>query len=80
MSSEGVKADTVQVSIPTDLVNRVTARLSANIQFESPDDCIIYALEEYLTSSKPDVTETKGTFSKEEEQVIENRLKELGYT
>jgi Arc/MetJ-type ribon-helix-helix transcriptional regulator len=78
MTKEEKSNDFVSVLLPSDLADRIKKRLSS-IEFESTSDYVIYALEQFLLGGNVENYETKDAFSNQEQEVVEKRLKELGY-
>ena len=69
--------DRITVDIPSELIER-TKKTLAPIEFEKTSDCIIYALEQFLVYST--IKEEKDVFTREEQNVVEKKLRDLGYT
>jgi Arc/MetJ-type ribon-helix-helix transcriptional regulator len=69
-----------QVNIPSDLVRRVSARLSES-DFHSVDDYVSYLVALVLDELEASQAQEKSddVFSKEDQQNVEQRLRNLGY-
>ena len=66
----------VTVSLPKSLIDRIKERIKET-EFSSVSEWITYVLEEALTDMEKD--KGKETRSKEEEEIIKERLRALGY-
>jgi Arc/MetJ-type ribon-helix-helix transcriptional regulator len=79
MVTEKTADSVITVSIPSDLVERLRKKLS-RMEFESLSDCVIYALEQVITDTSVSEKDTKeDIFSDQDKQLLEKRLKDLGY-
>ena len=71
-----MKEKKVTVSLPKSLIDRIKKRVKET-EFSSVSEWITYVLEEALTGMEKN--EGKETHSKEEEEIIKERLRALGY-
>jgi Arc/MetJ-type ribon-helix-helix transcriptional regulator len=74
--------DTTTIRISKSLADRVTRRLG-NTDFKSVDEYVNYIVEQVLTDLEGTTPSTQGTeqtaYSKEDQAVVEQRLRDLGY-
>jgi Arc/MetJ-type ribon-helix-helix transcriptional regulator len=74
--------ETVSISLPRSLGERIEARLSKS-NFASKDEYVSYVLDQVLSELEElDAVSTKvdeNVFSKEEQEEVEKRLADLGY-
>ena len=69
------KQESRAVFLPTELYGRIEERVKGT-SFGSVDEYVIFVLDEVL---KEDGEEGEKTFSKEEEEEVKKRLRDLGY-
>jgi len=62
----------IKINIPEDLYQKVKRQVGLTKKFKNPDEIIEYVLREFIG-------ERKSVYSKEEEEEIKKRLKDLGY-
>ncbi len=77
MSKEEHKVEYTTVSIPKPLANKVKERMKGT-GFSSVSSYVTYVLRQVLSSIEQD-QKTKQAFSKEEEDKVKQRLRDLGY-
>jgi Arc/MetJ-type ribon-helix-helix transcriptional regulator len=77
MSKEEHKVEYTTVSIPKPLANKVKERMKGT-GFSSVSSYVTYILRQVLSSIEQD-KKTKQAFSKEEEDKVKQRLRDLGY-
>ena len=71
---------TIRESIPVHLPLRLYAKIRKRIkgtEFNSIQEYVIYVLEQVISSMESE--EEEKVFSTEDEQIIKNRLRSLGY-
>lgn len=71
-------ANTKTVDIPSSLYMRIEDRLPGT-EFKTVSDYVTYLIREVLNNIENDENKSKKDFTPEEEQEIENRLRDLGY-
>lgn len=64
------------VNIPDELYVEIEKRVKESEDFSSVDEYVTFVLEELLKDEDEDV---EYTMSEEEEEVVKERLRELGY-
>lgn len=76
----GSIASTTVVKIPSGLASRISARLPKS-DFQSVDDYVSYVVEQVLNELEKGSTQQKAdtVFSKEDQENVEQRLRDLGY-
>jgi Arc/MetJ-type ribon-helix-helix transcriptional regulator len=72
-----MSAEKASIQIPKVLAERIQRRLSST-DFSSVDDYITYVLEQVLHDLEDQKNEEK-IFSKEDQENVERRLRDLGY-
>ncbi len=77
LSEEKENPDFTNISIPTFLANKIKKRI-ANTNFTSISDYVTYILREVISKVEAEEQE-KEAFSKEEEEKVKERLRNLGY-
>ena len=63
----------VEIPLPKSLVDRISRRVASS-EFKSVSEYVTFVLEQVLAG-----LETKSTISKEDQEKIEQRLRDLGY-
>ena len=77
MSKEEHKVEYTTVSIPKPLINKVKERMRGT-GFSSVSSYVTYVLRQVLSSIEQD-EKTKQAFTKDEEEKVKERLRDLGY-
>ena len=77
MSDDEYKVEYTTVSIPKPLANKVKERMKGT-GFSSVSSYVTYILRQVLSSIEQDKRE-KQAFTKEEEDRVKQRLRDLGY-
>ncbi len=77
MSDNKHKVEYTTVSIPKVLADKVKERMKGT-GFSSVSSYVTYVLRQVLSSIEED-EQTKQAFSKEEEEKVKQRLRDLGY-
>jgi len=77
MSEEEHKVEYTTVSIPKPLAEKIRERMKGT-GFPSLSSYVIYVLRQVLSSIQSE-ERTKQAFSKEEEEKVKQRLRDLGY-
>ena len=77
MSKEEHKVEYTTFSIPKPLANKVKERMKGT-GFSSVSSYVTYVLRQVLSSIEQD-EKTKQAFSKDEEDKVKQRLRDLGY-
>lgn len=77
MSEDEHKVEYTTVSIPKVLADKVKERMKGT-GFSSVSSYVIYVLRQVLSSIEEE-ERTKQAFSKEEEEKVKQRLRDLGY-
>ncbi len=77
MSKEDHKVEYSTVSLPKPLIEKIKKRMEGT-GFSSVSSYVIYVLREVLSSIEQD-EEKKQAFTKEEEEKVKQRLRDLGY-
>ena len=77
MSKEEHKVEYTTVSIPKPLINKVKERMKGT-GFSSVSSYVTYVLRQVLSSIEQD-EKTKQAFTKDEEEKVKERLRDLGY-
>ena len=77
MSEEEHKVDYTTVSIPKPLVEKIKERMKGT-GFPSVSSYVTYVLRQVLSSIEED-ERSKEAFTKEEEEKVKQRLRDLGY-
>jgi Arc/MetJ-type ribon-helix-helix transcriptional regulator len=74
--------DTISVHLPKSLVDRIETRLLQS-DFKSVDEYVAYIVDEVLSeverSEESQEESQKNVYSKEDQALVEQRLKDLGY-
>jgi hypothetical protein len=85
LKQEGANAETgsmLVVKLPMSLVTRIKRRLG-NSDFSSVDEYVAYVVDQVLTelesNSGQDKPKGENVFSKEDQENVEQRLRDLGY-
>ncbi|MBD3202266.1 MAG: CopG family transcriptional regulator [Candidatus Lokiarchaeota archaeon] len=77
MSNEEHKVDYTTVSIPKPLAEKIKERMKGT-GFSSVSSYVTYVLRQVISSIEEEERE-KQAFSKEEEEQVKQRLRDLGY-
>ena len=77
MSEEEHKVDYTTVSIPKTLIDKVKNRMKGT-GFPSVSSYVTYVLRQVISSIEED-EKSKEAFTKEEEEKVKQRLRDLGY-
>jgi Arc/MetJ-type ribon-helix-helix transcriptional regulator len=77
MSEEEHKVDYTTVSIPKPLVEKIKERMKGT-GFPSVSSYVTYVLRQVISSIEEDES-SKEAFTKEEEEKVKQRLRDLGY-
>ena len=77
MSDDEHKVEYTTVSIPKPLVEKIKERMKGT-GFSSVSSYVTYVLRQILSSIEEE-ERTKQAFTKEEEEKVKQRLKDLGY-
>ena len=77
MSEEEHRVDYTTVSIPKPLVEKIKERMKGT-GFSSVSSYVIYVLRQVLSSIEAE-ERSKEAFTKEEEEKVKQRLRDLGY-
>jgi len=77
MSKDKYKVEYTTVSIPKPLADKVKERMKGT-GFSSVSSYVTYVLRQVLSSIEQD-EKTKQAFTKEEEEKVKQRLRDLGY-
>ncbi len=77
MSEEDHKVEYSTVSLPKPLIEKIKKRMEGT-GFSSVSSYVTYVLREVISSIKQD-EEKKQAFTKEEEEKVKQRLRDLGY-
>jgi len=77
MSKDEHKVEYTTVSIPKPLVDKVKERMKGT-GFSSVSSYVTYVLRQVLSSIEQD-EKTKQAFTKDEEEKVKQRLRDLGY-
>ena len=77
MSDDKHKVDYTTVSIPKPLADKVKERMKGT-GFSSVSSYVTYVLRQVLSSIQEE-EKTKQAFTKEEEEKVKQRLRDLGY-
>ena len=77
MSEEDHKVEYSTVSIPKPLVEKIKDRMKGT-GFSSVSSYVTYVLRQVLSSIKAE-EKSKQAFTKEEEETVKQRLRDLGY-
>ncbi|KKN31440.1 hypothetical protein LCGC14_0823990 [marine sediment metagenome] len=77
MKEEEHKVEYTTVSIPKPLANKVKNRMKGT-GFSSVSSYVTYVLRQVLSSIEED-EQSKQAFTKEEEEKVKQRLRDLGY-
>ena len=68
----------ITISLPEELTEKLENKIKER-NFDSISDYIIYVLKQVLEKETESNSKRELSYSKEEEQAVKNRLKELGY-
>lgn len=77
MTEENPESDFTNVAIPTFLVEKIKKRMEKT-EFTSISNYVTYILREVISNIEAEEKE-RSVFSKEEEEKVKSRLKDLGY-
>ena len=77
MSEDDHKVEYTTVSIPKPLADKIKERIRGT-GFPSVSSYVVYVLRQVLTSIEED-ERSKEAFSKEDEEKVKQRLRDLGY-
>jgi Arc/MetJ-type ribon-helix-helix transcriptional regulator len=77
MSEDEHKVSYTTVSIPVPLADKIKERMKGT-GFSSVSSYVTYVLRQVLSSIEED-NRKKNAFSKEDEEKVKNRLRDLGY-
>jgi len=77
MSEDDHKVEYTTVSIPRPLADKIKERIRGT-GFPSISSYVVYVLRQVLTSIEED-ERSKEAFSKEDEEKVKQRLRDLGY-
>jgi len=77
MSEEEHKVEYTTVSIPKTLADKIKERMKGT-GFPSVSSYVTFILREVITSTEKD-EESREAFTKEEEEKVKQRLRDLGY-
>ncbi|MFX1303252.1 MAG: CopG family transcriptional regulator [Promethearchaeota archaeon] len=77
MSEDDLKVEYTTVSIPKPLVEKIKQRMKGT-GFSSVSSYVTYVLRQVISSIEED-ERSKQAFTKEEEEKVKQRLRDLGY-